>query len=58
MQNTFYLAVGVCCLLKCNSVVNMMVMRLVLDDYIYPVIMQKYLPFTMYCEVCCCLRIK
>ena len=24
-----------------------------LDGYIYPVIMQKCLPFVMYCEVCC-----
>ena len=27
------------------------------DGRIYPVIMQKYLPFFMYCEVCCCLHI-
>ena len=28
------------------------------DGHIYPVIMQKYLPFITYCEVCCCLHVK
>ena len=37
MQNTFELAVGVCCccLQICNSVVNMVVMELVLGHYNY-----------------------
>ena len=28
------------------------------DGHIYPVIRQKYLPFIMYFEVCCCLHVK
>ena len=60
MQNTFYLAVGVCCWLQiCNSAVNMVVMGLVLGQslmmHIYPVIMQKYLLFIMNCF---CLHVK
>ena len=32
MQNTFELAVGMCCLQTCNSVVNIVVMGLVLGQ--------------------------
>ena len=55
-------AVGICCCLKIfNSVLSMVVDGVStwakLDGYICPVIMQKYLPFIMCCEVCCCLHI-
>ena len=28
------------------------------DGHNYPVIVQKYLHYIMYCEVCCCLHVK
>ena len=28
------------------------------DGNICPVIIQKYIPFILYCEVCCCLHVK
>ena len=66
MQNSFLISC-VCMLLftytVSKSVVNMVVMGLVLGQSlmvisICPVIMQKYLPFITYCEVCCCLHVK
>ena len=51
---------GVCCC--SNSVLNMVVMGLALGQSLMvtstPVIMQKYLPFIIYCEVCCGLHVK
>ena len=53
MQITFKLAVDLCCLKICNSVVRMVVKGLYstwakFDGCTYPVIMQKYLPSVMY----------
>ena len=57
MHNTL----DVCCCLQiiCNSVLNMVVMGLVLLQslmVISALLLCKiiYLPFIMYCEVCCC----
>ena len=51
------------CLQIYNSVVNMVVMGLVLGQslmVISALLLRKsvYLPFVMYCEVCCCLHVK
>ena len=60
MQNTLSIC---CCLQICNSVVNMVVMGLVLGQSLMVIsalllCKSTYLPFTMYCEVCCCLHVK
>ena len=60
IQNTFLLAVGVCCCLKiCNSDVNMVVRGLVLGHSLMILsTVQTYILFILYYEVCCCLHVK
>ena len=62
MENTYKLAVGVCCCLKiCNSALNMLVMGLVLGPSLmvisFTVIVLNVLPIIIYFEVCCCLHV-